>query len=313
MSNRIRNALSIFFLTLFTTWLIYYIRNNIHEFEIIFNLSWLPTIILTFLIFGESIFSGLFTKVVMEHFAIRLKWREWYGLSVITRFWNIILPFRGGAGVRALYLKRVYKFPFTKFFATLLSLYFLIFIINSAIGTACVILLYLLNNILIYQLLIFFIIIFLLICAFIFLPIKIPESRFTLLNKINQATTAWHGINKDFDAMKQLIGITIINSVVGLYLVYYSYYAFGVQLSLFQSLLISTLFNFTAMINITPGSIGVVESIMVITAQIFGISPTESLLAAGLIRVIHLILMIILGIFFNYKLGLNLRGKKNII
>lgn len=300
--------MSILFLFIFAGWIIYYTREHYQDFSIIHNVALLPIAILWLVILVETFVSGLFTKVVMQHFKIKLRFNEWYGLSIITRFWNTILPLRGGAGVRALYLKKMYEFPISEFFAALASLYILIFLVNSAIGIICIISLYLLSNILIYTLFLFFLSVFLLMNVFIFSPFRIPESRYALLSKLSKIIDAWHGIRTNYHLIKKLLWVTILNSSVGLFTVYFSYHSFGINLSIFQSLLISTLFNFTVMINITPGSLGIVESIMILTANLFGINPAESLMASALIRTVHMLLVFILGILFNYRLGLNIRN-----
>jgi uncharacterized membrane protein YbhN (UPF0104 family) len=309
MKQRFRSILSILFLALFTSWLIFYITVHVDDFKIIPSLSWPPALLLALVILAESYASGLFIKAVMTHFNINLGFNEWYGLSVVTRFWNILLPFRGGAGVRAVYLKKIHKFPLTDFFATMLSLYFLIFLVNSAIGILCMLILYAINDIFLMPLFIFFLGFFLVMLGIVWFSPRIPESRYAIWHKISRAANAWHGIRTNTLLMRQLTIITLLNSAVGLLTVYFSYVSFGASITIFQCLLISTLFNFTSMINITPGALGVVESVMILTAQLFEIRPAESLLAAALIRAVHMTLMFTLGIMFNYRLGLKLRDQ----
>lgn len=307
MKQRFRSILSFFSLVFFISWLIYYVTAHIDDFKIIYSLSWPPAIILALVILAESYASGLFIKVVMKHFNINLGFNEWYGLSVITRFWNIILPFRGGAGVRAIYLKKIHQFPLTDFFATMLSLYFLIFLVNSAIGMLCMFFLYVRNDTFLTPLFIFFLGFFLAMLGMVFFTPKVRGSRYAFWDKICRAANAWHGIRTNTPLMRNLTIITLLNSAVGLFTVYFSYASFGSKITIFQCLLISTLFNFTSMINVTPGALGIVESVMILTAQLFQIQPAESLLAAALIRVVHMALMFALGIIFNYRMGLKLR------
>jgi len=309
MKQKFRSILSLILLAFFTFWLIYYVIAHLDDFKIIHNLVWPAAALLALVILAESFASGLFIKVVMTHFHVKLGFSEWYGLSVVTRFWNIILPFRGGAGVRALYLKKIHKFPLTEFFATMLSLYFLIILVNSAIGLFCLILLLALDKIFLMPLFIFFLGFFLVMLGMVIFSPKIPASRYAIWNKISKAMNAWHGIRTDPSVMRSLIAITVLNSAVGLFTVYFSYASFGSKMTIFQCLLISTLFNFTSMINITPGALGVVESVMILTARLFEIRPAESLMAAALIRAVHMFLMFTMGMMFNYRLGIKLRDQ----
>lgn len=76
-------------------------------------------------------------------------------------------------------------------------------------------------------------------------------------------------------------------------------------------LLSSTLLAFSVLIKITPGSLGITEGIIVFGAQIFDITTAQSLLAAGLIRVVNLALIFTLGPIYNYVLGLNLKMRNS--
>lgn len=311
MRTKSRKVISLAILAISILWLILYLRGHLGEFRIIFHISPNVVIILSILMLLGSVILGLFTKVLLQYLDISLIFKEWYGLSVVSAFWNYIMPFRGGAGVRALYLKKVHNFTITNFLGTMAALYFIHFLVNSIIGLICVFFIYMQYQYLNVTISTFFLIVFAGVIFFMFFSPQLPNFHNQVLKKIGEVTNGWYVIRKNNKLIAKLIIIVVLYAAVGLFTIYFSFHAYGVNISLLKSLLISTLFAFSTLINITPGSLGITEAIMVFSAQIFHITPAQSLLAVGLIRVINLCLVFSLGPIFSYLLTLNMQRKKN--
>src|SRR3990172_6330318 len=81
------------------------------------------SIYLTALFFAESLLP----------FRIKLCFKEYFGLTMITLMGNYLLPF-SGIGVRAVYMKNVYKFSYRNFFTTVLANWITNFLIYSLAG-----------------------------------------------------------------------------------------------------------------------------------------------------------------------------------
>lgn len=308
MNGKLKKIISVGVLALFACWTFYYVHGHLDEFSIIFHLSWQSVITLSILVISDSAISGLFTKEILQHENIHLSFREWYGLSVVSIFWNIVLPLRGGAGVRAIYLKKVHNFSYSNFIATLAALYFVTFFVNTIIGLFCIFALYYNTKSLLTPLLVFFIITFIAVSFVMFFSPRIQKDYNNYyLNKLKQALNSWHVIRTNLSLLKKLTVIILTYAFVGLLTVYFSYRAFGCEISFFQCLLISTLFSFSTLIKITPGALGITESIMILTGQLFHISPAQSLLAAGLLRSVNLCWIFILTPIFSYLLSMNIK------
>ena len=308
MAIKSRKSISLAVLAVSILWLYFYIKGHFSEFSIISDLSLRIVGILFVLHCFGSVFLGLFNKVLLHHLDISLKFKEWFGLSVVAAFWNYIVPFRGGAGVRALYLKKVHNFAITDFLGTMAALYFIHFLVNACIGLICVFFIYVQYQYLNITISTFFLVVFLAVFFFIFFPPRVRDAKNQILNKIHEVVNGWNEIRKNSILILQLNLIVMLNAVVGLLTVYFSFKAYGINLSLIKSTLISTMFAFSTLINITPGSLGVTEAVMVFSAQIFHITPAQSLVAAGLIRVVNLCLVFVLGPIFNYVLSKRAEG-----
>ena len=306
-----RKVISIAVLIFFIFWIVLYIRNHIQEFNTIFSLSLTVVAVLSALLLIDSIILGLFTKVLMQYLNVPLKFKEWYGLSIVSNLWNYIVPFQGGAGMRALYLKKVYNFTISNFLVTMLALYFISFLVNSFIGLICILYIYLQYRHLNVIVFFFFSVVFAGIGTLMLFSPQAPEFKNRVLKKISEVINAWYVIRSDSTLVAKLILVILLHAVFELLTVYFGFLAYGIGLSFYKCLLISTLFAFSVLIKITPGSLGITEGIMVFGAQIFNINPAQSLLAAGLIRVINICLIFSLGPIYNYALSLNIKMRNS--
>jgi hypothetical protein len=63
-------------------------------------------------------------------------------LSSVTTAANFVLPLRAGAAFRAMYMKKVYRFPFSYFASTLAIYYLVTILIASLVGMFCLIVIY---------------------------------------------------------------------------------------------------------------------------------------------------------------------------
>lgn len=306
-----RKVLSLAILLFFIVWIVFYARSHISEFTNIFSLSLVLVAALALVLLVDSIVLGLFTKVLMGYLSIHLKFKEWYGLSIVSNLWNYIIPFQGGAGARALYLKKVHDFAFSQFLATMLALYLISFFVNSLVGLLCILYIHLNFNYANMLLFYFFGIVFLATGALMLFSPKVPEFENWVLRKVSEVINAWYGMRRHGLLIIKLVLIILLHAVFELLAVYYGFKAYGIDLSFCRCLLLSTLLAFSVLIKITPGCLGITEGIIVFGAQIFGITPAQSLLAAGLIRVVNLGWIFTLGPLYSYVLSSNLKMKNN--
>ena len=308
-----RKALSLAILLFFVIWIILYIKGHISEFSGIFSLSLRLVATIAVVLLIDSIVLGLFTKVLMQYLNIHLTFTEWYGLSIVSNLWNYIIPFQGGAGARALYLKKVHNFAVSHFLGTMLALYFVSFLVNAVIGLFCILYIYFnyhYTNMIVFF---FFAVVFASTGAFMLFSPKVPEFNNWVLRKISEVINAWYAIRRQGVLVIKLILIILLHAVFELLTVYFAFQAYGVSLSFIKCLLLSTLLAFSVLIKITPGSLGITEGIIVFGAQIFSIAPAQSLLAAGLIRVVNLGWIFTLGPIYNYVLSLSIKMRNRTI
>ncbi|MBT3408877.1 flippase-like domain-containing protein [Candidatus Woesearchaeota archaeon] len=293
-----KNILSGAVLIIIITYLIYYINNNLQNFKqltLTNPIYLIPLMIISFIFIYSN---GIILKTLMRPFQIKLKNNESFGLAIITNFYNLITPFKGGAAARAIYLRKKHDFPYVNFLATLSAIYILIFLVSSLTGIFSMLTLQEKSTPILVALTIF--IIFLL-SIIIFSP-KIKENSNKWLNRFIKVINGWHLIKNN----KKIITITIIISLIQVLLTAFNnliaYQIFGIEITLAKALFIAAISNLSIIIAITPGNLGIGDAINVFTANIVGIPLTEAIATTMLLRAVNLAIIFILGPIYSYKL-----------
>ncbi|MCK9568241.1 flippase-like domain-containing protein [Candidatus Pacearchaeota archaeon] len=299
MKPLIKTIISVVVMLVLAGLLIYYIRNHLSDFNQIslINPLWLIPLIALFLL--SYFFIGLQTKVLLEPLGVKLKHLEVYMLSIVTGFYNIITPAHGGMGIRAVYLKKKHNFTYTNFLASLAGMYVLTFFIGSLFGLISLFLIYEIYRI--FNWIVFFIFLGLfipLLLIIIFSP-EFKESKNKFLNKFIHVANGWNIIKKDKKVIWKCLFFTLIMLLISTTTQILSYHIFGINLHFIQGLFLATIGSITILIQLTPGNLGVSETVAVFSALILGITPATSLSVAILGRIVQMLTMFTLGPIFS--------------
>lgn len=297
-----KKTLGILLLIILILAFLYYLITHISDFkslQITKPLNLIPLIIISFIVILSN---GLIIKYLLGAFNLKLKIKEWLGLSIITTFYNLITPFRGGLIAKAAYLKKKYNFAITHFVSMMAGVYVINFLAASFLGLISLLLIYLKFNIFNILVFLIFLAIFLPSLFIILFSPKFPEPKNRILGKFMQVANGWNTIknNKSIILISSLIiFLQIFLSVLATIL---SYNIFNINLNFSQALFLTCFGVLSGLVSITPAGLGVSEAIGVFSALVIGISPTQSLTVALLGRVIGTIIIFILGPIFSYLL-----------
>ena len=299
---RIKRLLSVFVLIILIVWFVTYINTHLNEFKQIKIIHYNHLFYISVLTIIFLVSNGLQLRYLLEPFKIRLPFKEWFGLSVVSTFGNYLTPFRGGMGLRAIFLKNKYQFSYSLFVSTLAAAYIIVFLVNSLIGVLSMMLIYLFYNLFSKIILTLFLTLFLF-CLFIviFSP-KFYQTKYKLINKFLNIVNGWSLIKSNYKILTFTSFFTFLNVAFSVLIMYLEFSAFGINISWTQSLFLTIVSTFSIFLSITPGSLGIKESILVFSANLINISSTQALSVAILDRVINLIIILILGPIFSYIL-----------
>ncbi len=285
--------------------LLYYVSRHISDFQQLFSLSLshLWTILLIIIITLLNFFlTGTLNNELMKPFGISLRKKEYFGLAIVTNFYNYITPFRGGMAVRALYLKKKHNFAIVNFLATLSAVYVIIFLIASFLGIISMLIINYLYGIFNLPIFILFLSILLFLTLIIIISPELPESKNKWLNRFIKVINGWHLIKNNKRVISVVSIITLTSLVLGALGTMLTYSIIGINLSFFSALFLASIGNLSILISITPGNLGIGDAISVFSAAIIGISLTQAVAATILGRAIGLIVIFILGPIFSYIL-----------
>ncbi len=255
---------------------------------------------------------ALFFRVLLQPFNKNLKIQDGFFASFITTFGNFFLPMQSGAGLRALYFKRLFSFPYTKFLSTLSGIFILTFFVNSILGITSLLVLYRPNEPTIDILLGFFV--FLLLTTVFLGTIRIKTaqsishyiSRLTIvkpvMTHIENILQGWATITENPLRLVQL-SILILVDITFLFVgTFLELNAINVHIGLLSLILYLTVTSITILINITPGAIGIKEGLLIIFSSVIGLTNDQVLQVAVIDRgILFLTLLVLFLIYFVAK------------
>ncbi len=302
MNLKSKPLLSIALLIAIILFAAFYLVNNLHDFNdlrIEQPILLFPLILITIISYYVI---GIVTDSLLRPFGVKLKQSEAFALAIVTGFYNLITPFRGGMGVRAVYLKKKHDFAYVNFLATLSAVYVLIFFVGSALGLLSTYILYKQTQVFSPILALVFAAIFLGMAGImIFSPqFKEPENKW--IRRFIKVINGWNLIKKNKRVIAVTVIITLIQLILGAFMLWLQFRVFGVEVGIWSCLFLSAVGNISLLIAVTPGNLGVQEAITVFSAATIGITPAESLSAALLGRAVSLVVLFILGPIFSYIL-----------
>jgi uncharacterized protein (TIRG00374 family) len=293
-----KKIFQILVLIVLITWFGIYFYQHFDEFRDLKIVNSILLIPISLLAVIFLINNGLVLKYFLKPFNIKLKFKEWFGLSVITTMGNYLTPFRGGAVARAVYLKRIHQFPHAYFLSTLAGIYIVVFLVNSFVGVLTMIFLY--HFLGVFNILIFtiFLAIFLTLLAIIIFSPRFKETKYPFFNKFINVLNGWHLI-KSNKKMIAVIGlISVINVGIIVLMMFLEFRVFGLEIPLLSALFLSIVSTLGLFISITPGALGIKEAIIVFTATVINIPVSQALTVSILDRVVGLVIIAILGPIF---------------
>lgn len=304
---KLKTILSWLILIIIVVAFAWFISQNIEGFR---QLSFVSPWFIVLIAFFHILFllnNGLMLKLFLMPFKINLKASEWFGLSAMTSFGNYFIPGIGGATSRAVYLKRRYQFPYSRFLGNLAGNYILVFLVNSFVALVALLFALVFNGF--WNWIIFLIFLAIFIVSLVFVIFHIPLFKSRWLQKVNRVIEGWEHVRRSRRLVAGTLLIGLMNVIVYTLLVFVEYRVFGFEIGLLASLIIAVTSMLAIFVNITPAGLGVRESLIVLTSVAFAI-PSELAVSVALIdRAINLIVVFVLGPIFSYVI-LKKGGKK---
>ena len=292
----IRKTISITFLIAFLGWVAWYVAQHASEFIAIRYVATADIIalVIAFLIIVTG--NGYFFFVVTAAFRIHLRSPEWLSLSVASSFANYFLPFRGGAGIRAIYLSKVHRLPFVEFVSTLSVMYLMHIVANGSLAIVGMALIATDGGADHPTLLAFFLAVTLVGITLMYCNLELKgDCRPFPLSHLASLLNAVRRIRENRALIFRLWGLVAILNIASIWQCAVAFKAASVNISWSGILVYAASKNLGALISVTPGSLGVVELISIYLGNVLGYGTADALLIQGLIRTIAIAVLLLFG------------------
>jgi uncharacterized membrane protein YbhN (UPF0104 family) len=264
-------------------------------------------IILTILF---SLSYGIVIKYLLSAFKIKLKFKEYFGLSIITGFYNMIAPLTGGVVPRALYLKKKYNFKYSLFISSLSGMYVTHFFAGSFLGMISLFLIKRSQNIFNWPIFIVFLSIFILTSVLIVFSPRPKESKIKWINPLIHTINGWHTIRKDTKIIVMATLMSFAQNLINMLGILLAFDVFGIRITLVQAFFLSCTAIIGGFMITTPGIIGLSEIIAVFASLLIGITVPQALSVALLGRAVSTLTILVLGPIYSGVLLNHMRKPK---
>lgn len=307
MKDKIWKTAGSLLLCIFIWWSVNYYLNHEEDFEQLSKLQVGSLFVLGLLNLLFLFINGIFLKVLVRKFDVTIGFFESFCISVITSFGNYTTPFRGGAGFRAVYLKKKYGHSYSDFAAGFAGNYIINYLAISIVGILCLGYIFYLYHILNLTIAgIFGALFILLTCIILFAPSFEEPSNFLLI-RFNQILKGWNLIRKDMKMLLKLTMLSCFNITISTLVLFTAFYAVGLRMDIAKALLMNLLYSMSLLISITPGSLGIAETVLIFSGDVVGVEIAEVLVASLIIRAVLVVLLFLLTpmctFFLNKKIS----------
>lgn len=283
-------------------WAGFYLAAHFQEFRSALVFRPWPLAALTLLILAHYAALGLFNRRAVAAFGVRLSFTEWFGLGLVSTLGNYILPFRGGAGIRGLYLKGRHALPLTTFMITFAAFMVLSLLAAGLAGLGALVFLTSLATVEASVLALFFALVSLAALMVAFFPVSPAWFKRSWLRPLGRLAADWRLIMGRGRLAFDLLFWVLAYDVVQCLMIYAAFAAMDIHLGLGGVVMVTALLSLTSLVTITPGGLGVQEAALVLTTSLLGVGPAQALAVALLIRAVVMATAFLLGPVFSYLL-----------
>ena len=281
----------------------WYVAANAEDFRTLGNVSWTSLVAALGLDALIYVYGAVAIVLTVHLFGTRLGTMEAMLLGLLTRFGNLLLPLRGGAVARAVYLNRTHGLTYTDFLAGLSAM----LLATLAVSLLCALgglawidiatgktfprVTWLLAGALAA------------ISLTVVLRPRIGSSDGGgLRGHIQRLLDGYHLLSRH---RPSLLGLLVIGglqvlTMAGIFALLLA--AMGKPAGLGMLVVIVALANISTVIPLTPGNVGVYEGVLALLGPLVGIAAHEMLLAVGTWRVLDTALILIVGPISSYAL-----------
>jgi len=310
--NKWIKYLYIIFIVILILLIFIFIKGNIATInKTISNVSFIDFLVLSILTIITVMLNGNRIKILSRYFKIKLKFSEWFGLSVTTTMSNYLMPFGLGTSLRGIYLKKKHNLSYKSFIATLGTSYITSFLIYGLLGIIILLFCYIKYNFFNYLIFSIFSIMLILDIIIILISPKINYTKYKFLNYFIETINNWGLMKKDWRLLTKLALNDFFVLIVYSLRIYFIFYVLSNSIPFTFAILIGLITIVSIIVGLTPAAIGIKEALIIYSTAIIGKNLNVGIGVALIDRGVALIYVFILGVIYSYVLIKKLREKSH--
>jgi uncharacterized membrane protein YbhN (UPF0104 family) len=285
-----------------------YVARHASEFVVLRDISLTRTGQITALTLITWVLYAWCNNVVVGIFGIRLRVREWFGLSMVGAMANMVAPFSAGSGLRAVYMKRRYDLPYTHFASCVVAPLLIATLVNSTLGLAALAILGLGGATVSIALAAAVGAAFVSSLGMVLWPFRALPSGGRWVQRLASALRGWHMVVGHRRALLQLAAWMAAATFLLTAVYYLTLDAISVKVPWTVCLVMASCGSIVRLANITPGGLGVYEGVLTLTSSSFAMPASAGMMAALIHRLLSSVIILVTGVVYSHVLSRELAG-----
>jgi len=252
---------------------------------------------------GSWIGSAMLQQVMVRKFEVRIGFVESLGLAIVTSAVNLFAPLQSGAGLRAVYLKRIHGLSYGRFVATLYGFYVLLILGNSLLASASIAWISVIECREGMSVVLSAAVLCLIASV---LAAFLPRFRLGagwISRNVSAVLDGWHTLRKDLPCLAQMTAIAVVQIGANLAILWGAYESIGIHLNLPELAAVGSLAGLSMVLSLTPGNLGINEAVVAFTGSTLGVDAAQGVVAALICRAVTVVLLLILAPSAAYYLS----------
>ncbi len=308
-----RNFMRAILLSIILFGFLFYVKNNQSTFSRLKDIQLFYLLIIACAHLITIFLNGLFVKFILQPFKKKVPMGESFFVSLISTMGNYFLPIGTGTGIKAVYLKKKFALTYSDFMSTLSGNYIIVFLVNSLLGLVSIVMIskvtYTNISKELLALFIFYSLVFssTLFLAFFGFPVKAAAvlERHKILKTISglikRVLVGWNFIILNKRLLLKLLTLTLLNFFVGMMIIYTAVYALDLRIEIAPLMLYTSLVSMSFLLNLTPGSIGLREAVLIAVNTTLGLAIAEILSVSLIINGVLFFVLILSWLSIQIK------------
>lgn len=295
--------------------MVLYIVRNVEAFKRILHISPLNISIFFVMHLAMALINALVLWTYIKKLKRKIPFVDIFGITTLNTFFNNIL-IKGGPFIKAYFLKKVHKFPYTDLAFTLASFTLIQIAAAGILGICALLVIYIQKGYFYFRVFLLFVIIssaFFLITRLSFIKfVKNKESR--LGSRLLRLSKLWQQVNRDKNIMYTLFILALLNYIIFASRLKYGFYIMFDNVTFVKCLVFSVIAGFSNLLAITPGALGIREFFIGGTCSLLDGNMLQAVVVTTLDRAVGVFSIFFLCIVFAafFLLRGRLRKLKNL-